>query len=210
MTLKLQQFTLGPLGNNTCVLIDPDTRSAIIVDPAYGADDLVIPLKQQHFHLEKILLTHAHFDHIAGVAGLSNSAIPNIPVYLHPDDLELWNEGGGGAQFGFHIETCDSIQATLTDGQVLHLGDAEIRVYHTPGHTPGHVIFYIPSIRTALVGDLIFREGVGRTDMPYGDGSALIRSIHDKVLTLPEETVLIPGHGPNTTVGYERVHNPFL
>lgn len=210
MTIYIQQLELGPLGNNTCLLVNPESKTAIIVDPPYGAEIFLESLQDQQVQLEKILLTHAHFDHIAGAAVLSNSVIPNIPVYLHPNDLPLWQQGGGAAEFGFHIETCDSVQAVLEDGQTIYLGKEEIQVRFTPGHTSGHVIFYIPSAKTALVGDLIFREGVGRTDLSGGDARTLIRSIRNQVFNLPEDTVLIPGHGPNTKVGYEKINNPFL
>jgi hydroxyacylglutathione hydrolase len=210
MPIQLSQFVLGPLDNNSILLTDPDSNQAIIVDPSYGAEILLEPLKSQKIKLENILLTHAHFDHIACAAMISDSTIPSIPVLLHPDDFSLWLEGGGAGYFGYHVELCDSIKPDLADGQVIHLGDEDIRVYHTPGHSRGHVIFHIPSIGTALVGDLIFREGVGRTDLPEGDARVLIRSIRDKVMTLPPETVLIPGHGPNTTVEHERRYNPFL
>lgn len=210
MTIQIETITLGPLENNTIVLLDEASKTAAVVDPSYGADAILEPITKQGFTLSLILLTHAHFDHIAGAAALSNSSIPNIPVHLHADDLPLWQQEGGAPDFGFHIELCDSVLTDLVDGQVIPFGGEEIHVYHTPGHTRGHVIFHLPSIQTALVGDLIFREGVGRTDLPGGNGRQLIQSIRSKVLTLPPATILIPGHGPSTTVEYEMRRNPFL
>ena len=210
MSIQIHSLTLGPFGNNTILLLNEQTQSAIMIDPSFGSSSTFGELHDQGIRLEKILLTHAHFDHIAGVAELSNSATPNLPVLLHPEDLPLWQRGGDGAEFGYSIATCYSIRASLQDGQALHLGEDEIQVRFTPGHTPGHVIFYIPSIQTALVGDLIFRAGVGRTDLPGSDTQALIRRILTQVYTLPDDTILIPGHGPNTSVAYEKLHNPFV
>lgn len=210
MSIKIQKLELGPLANNTFVLMNPQTSTAIIVDPSLGADVVLEPLHELGMKITSILLTHAHFDHIAGASAISNSRIPNIPVHLHAEDLPLWQRGGDSAEFGYMIELPDNVRSDLEDGQVICMGEDEIQVRYTPGHSRGHVIFYIPSAGTALVGDLIFREGVGRTDLPGGDARTLIHSIRSQVLTLPDETVLIPGHGPSTTVAYEKAHNPFV
>lgn len=210
MTIQIQSVTLGPLANNTVILTESDSRQAVIIDPSYGAEEIYEVLREQGMTLAGIWLTHAHFDHIAGAAGLSTAKIPNIPVRMHVDELPLWQQGGGAAEFGFHVELAESILTDLTDGQLLRIGDESVEVRLTPGHTRGHVIFYIPSAGTAAVGDLIFREGVGRTDLPGGSARTLVQSIRAKVFTLPPETVLIPGHGPSTTVEHEQRANPFL
>jgi hydroxyacylglutathione hydrolase len=210
MTIQIQSVTLGPLGNNTVILTEPVSHQSVIIDPSYGAEEIVTVLREQGYALTGIWLTHAHFDHIAGAAGCSASVIPNLPVRMHADELALWQQGGGAAEFGFTVELAESIATDLSDGQILRIGDNTVEVRLTPGHTIGHVIFYIPSAATAAVGDLIFREGVGRTDLPGGSARTLVQSIREKVFTLPPETVLIPGHGPSTTVEHEQRANPFL
>jgi glyoxylase-like metal-dependent hydrolase (beta-lactamase superfamily II) len=160
--------------------------------------------------LDRVLITHTHFDHIGGAAELVRSFSPHPLISIHPDDLALWQAGGGASNFGFHVDLDVEFKTDLADKQVIKLGSEEILVRHTPGHSRGHVIFIIPSLKCALVGDLIFYLGVGRTDLPGGDGSTLIKSIRESILTLDNETKLFPGHGPFTTVGYERENNPFL
>jgi hydroxyacylglutathione hydrolase len=210
MSIIIQTVTLGPLANNTIILTDRETHQAVVIDPSYGAEEIQAVLAEEGIKVKEIWLTHAHFDHIAGAAGLAASTIPNLAVHLHADDLPLWQQGGAGAELGFHVELAETVLSDLVHGQILRIGDNEIEVRFTPGHTRGHVIFYIPSAGTAVVGDLIFHEGVGRTDLPGGNARTLLKSIREQVFTLPPETILIPGHGPSTTVAHEQVHNPFL
>lgn len=210
MTLELTTYTFGPLQNRTSLLVDPTTRQAIIIDPAVGSRQILSRLTDEGIHLALVLFTHAHFDHTSGMAELLNESTSTFQVKMHPDDLGLWQVGGGAKEFGYMVINEYPVEASLTDGQIIKLGEDEIEVRHTPGHTQGHVIFSIPSLNLALVGDLIFYLGVGRTDMPGGNGRQLIQSIKSKVLTLPDTTRLLPGHGPETYVGYERENNPFL
>lgn len=210
MSLKIQSFILGPLQNRTILLVDEDSRKCIIVDPASGVEQVLNQVQKNRYQLDRVLITHAHFDHIAGVSTIFLSIPGGIAVHIHPLDLPLWNFGGGAKQFGLTVDTDFQVEADLDQNTSFKLGDDLITVRFTPGHTPGHVIFYLPESNLALVGDLIFHLGVGRTDLPGGDGHQLLQSIKNQVLTLPDKTILYPGHGLETTVGFEKKNNPFL
>ncbi len=210
MTLLIESYMLGPLQNRTILCSNLDENISIIIDPAYGAEIILEDMKKKGLVLQGIYLTHAHFDHIAGAAEIYRHFPGGLPVHLHSKDLVWWNQGGGAGEFGFYIDTNIPVITDLDALEPIQLGSSTIEVRYTPGHTPGHVIFIADEIHTAAVGDVIFREGVGRTDLPGGDGRTLIQSITSQIMTLPDNTILLPGHGPETTVGYERINNPFL
>jgi glyoxylase-like metal-dependent hydrolase (beta-lactamase superfamily II) len=129
---------------------------------------------------------------------------------MHPDDLPVWRAGGGGRSFGFSIDPGPDPSVPLVHGQLLHLGDETLEVRHTPGHSPGHVVFYSPTAGVLFCGDLIFHRSVGRTDLPGSSAQKLVHSIHTQVYTLPPATRLLCGHGPDTTVAEEIAENPFV
>ena len=203
-------FVLGPLENNTYLVLDSETGEVVVVDPTFGSEVVLTEIQQQGWRLTQIWLTHAHFDHIAGVKTIATSAEPPIPVGLHPGDLVLWKQNGGAPSFGVKIERGPEPSIFFAHSQNLHVGDSTLEVRHTPGHTRGHVVFVCHSAGFALCGDLIFNGSVGRTDLPGGDTSALMNSIRSEILTLPPTTRLYSGHGPETTVGEEIKTNPFL
>lgn len=210
MPLEIMTFLLGPLENNTYLVGDPQTGQAIVVDPSYESETLLEPAQQRGWALTAIWLTHAHFDHIAGINALTQAVGSPLPVWIHPGDLPLWRAGGGASLFGIELEPGPEPTHFLAHGQRLALGSQAVEVRHTPGHSPGHVIFYTAEAGAALCGDLIFYRGVGRTDLPGSSHSLLLRSIREQVFTLPPTTRLLSGHDPETSVEEEIRENPFL
>jgi len=209
MNIILQSHIFGPLQNNTYLLADPESHMAVIIDPAQGSHLLIDQLKQMGVTLKAIWITHAHFDHIFAVKSFLLS-FPDTKVALHPLDFDLWEKGGGSLDFGYSFNIDVQPQLFLSHGQKITLGNLVIEVRHTPGHTPGHVIFYLPELHTAFTGDLIFYHSIGRTDFEGGDFEQLIQSIHTQLFTLPAQTRLLCGHGPETSVQEEMTNNPFV
>jgi hydroxyacylglutathione hydrolase len=208
--LFIKNYVFGPLQNNTYILADSQTNEAIIIDPAMGSDVLVDQLKELNLALKKILISHAHFDHIACAGNISNSLGATVEVGLHPNDLQLWKSGGGSKNMGFYIDPGPLPTLMLEHGQLLHVGKIELEIRHVPGHTPGHVAFYCRDLEVVFCGDLLFYHGVGRTDLPGGNYEQLISSIRNQIFTLPIQTRLLCGHGPETSVAEEIHNNPFL
>jgi len=210
MKFEIVTQVLGPLENNTYLIADPVSREAVVIDPSFDADIISEQIQQRNWHLSNIWLTHAHFDHIAGINALTRALSYTIGIGIHPADLELWQQGGGARFFGLEIDPGPKPNQFFYHGQKLFLGAEAVEVRHTPGHTPGHVIFYASENEIAFCGDLIFNRGIGRTDLPGGSQNELLNSIRTQVLVLPPQTRLLSGHGPETTVGEEAVENPFL
>lgn len=203
MPLEIIPFVLGPLQNNTYLVADQATRKAVVIDPAIGSDRIPEKAKQRNWQIEQIWLTHAHFDHFAGAAGVSAAFNPPLPVALHPEDLDLYRNQGGAAAFGFRIAPGPQPTLSFEHGQILELGESRVEVRHVPGHTPGSVVLYAAEREVVFCGDAVFRGGIGRTDLPGGDFDTLIQAIRTQILTLPPRTRLLPGHGPETTVANE-------
>ncbi len=203
-------FVLGPLENNTYLIVDSETNEAAIIDPSFESEIVLSEIKQQGWRLTQVWLTHAHFDHIAGVRTVAESVTPPLPVGLHPGDLILWKQSGGAPPFGIKIDRGPEPSILFTHGQRLQVGKSTFEVRHTPGHTRGHVVFVCHAAGFVLSGDLIFKGSVGRTDLPGGDSVKLINSIRSQILDLPPETRIFSGHGPETTVGEEIKTNPCL
>lgn len=208
--IEITTYVLGPLENNVYLLHEPDSGRAVIVDPAVGSESICADTAAQGLTLEAIWITHSHFDHIAGVNAVFKANGKAVPVLLHPMDRPLWVIPAWAAELGVPVENLPTPQATLEHGQLLSLGDERVEVRHAPGHSPGHVLFYLPSAAALLCGDVIFRRGIGRTDLQGGDYHTLIDSISRQVLTLPDGTRLLPGHGDESTVGEEWKGNPYL
>jgi glyoxylase-like metal-dependent hydrolase (beta-lactamase superfamily II) len=208
--LTIKHYVLGPVQTNTYLVTDPETKEAVVIDPAWDGKMLVKEARHLGCRIGSIWLTHAHFDHLGGAGEVADESNPPVPVALHPDDYLLWRNRGGAAFFGYQIDPGPEPAIDLVHGQVLFVGGYQFEVRHAPGHTPGHVMFYCPQAGILFCGDVIFQGSIGRTDLPGGDYATLIHSIRNQVLTLPDETRLLSGHGPETTVGWERRHNPFL
>lgn len=210
MTLEIVTLTLGPAVTNAYLIADSATSEAAVIDPAWDGHLILAEAKKRDWRIANIWLTHAHFDHLGGAAAVADGSDPPPPVALHPDDYWLWRTQGGAAAFGLEIDPGPEPTVDLSHGQILHLGEIELEVRYAPGHTPGHVMFYVAAENLLFCGDVIFQSSIGRTDFPRGDYDTLIQSIRTQVLTLPDETRLLNGHGAETTVGAERKSNPFL
>jgi hydroxyacylglutathione hydrolase len=208
--LEIVQFVLGPVMTNAYLIADPETKQAVAIDPAWDGHIILDEAKKRAWRIGQIWLTHAHFDHFAGVAAVADGCDPVPQVALHAEDYPLWRAKGGAQFFGMQIDPGPEPGLELQHGQILYLGGNELEVRHTPGHTPGHVTFYAPSEHVAFCGDVIFNGSIGRTDLPGGDFDTLMNSIRTQILTLPDETRLLSGHGEGTTVGHERKWNYFL
>lgn len=212
--LEIQGWVLGPVATNVYLVGDPETREAVIIDPAWDGPRLVEEIKAGGWQLQAIWLTHAHFDHFAGLAdileGLKSELPEDFYVGLHPKDLPLWKVRGGAVMFGVQVKKAPRPGHDFQEGQELAVGGYNFIVHHAPGHSAGHVIFHCPQEKVLFSGDVIFNQGIGRTDLLGGSYQTLLDSIQKWVLPLPDETRIYSGHGPVTTVGDEKNSNPFL
>jgi glyoxylase-like metal-dependent hydrolase (beta-lactamase superfamily II) len=208
--LEIVRLTLGPVATNAYLIADSDTKSAAVIDPAWEGERIIAEAHRRQWKVRNIWLTHAHFDHFGGSAYVADNTSPPPPVGLHPEDAVLWRMQGGANLFGFRIDPGPEPSVDFFHGQSLRVGKYTLEVRHAPGHTPGHVVFYCQSEEVAFCGDVIFSGSIGRTDLPGGDFDTLLGSIREQILTLPDATRLLSGHGPETTVGRERDWNPFL
>ena len=208
--LEIIPFVLGPVATNAYMIADADTGEAAVIDPAWDGQLIAAEARQRNWQIKQIWITHAHFDHIGGVGDLASELEMAPIIALHPNDRPLWEAQGGAALFGFSLPASPSPTLNLAQSMKLNLGSITFEVRHTPGHTPGHCIFYCANARVCFCGDLIFHDSVGRTDLPGGDWETLVTSIRTQVFSLPDETRLLSGHGPETTVGQEKNGNPFV
>ena len=206
--LQITPFTLGPLQTNCYVLTAGG--ECWVVDAGADPQAMLDHLADHGLAAASLLLTHAHADHIAGVATL-REAYPGLPILIHPAERDF--PGDVSLNLSLYVGTpivAPDPTGTFDHGDTLHLAGLPFEVRHTPGHSPGGVTLYQRDHGVALVGDTLFAGSIGRFDFPTSDGRALIRSIHEQLLTLPDDTRVLPGHGPETTVGRERAGNPYL
>ncbi|MFB5762959.1 MBL fold metallo-hydrolase [Paenibacillus medicaginis] len=207
MALTIRSFNLGALQTNAYLVQDKDTGRGFIIDPGMNPGSLVRAI--EGLTIEAILLTHAHFDHMAGVEEVRRAA--GCPVYLHPLEQEwMTSPKLNGSLMWPQISqpvTAAPAEYDLSEGQVLELIGHQFKVYHTPGHSPGSVSFHCG--KDLFGGDVLFRMGVGRTDLPGGRERDLIDSVH-RLYRLDDEVTVYPGHGPKTTIGYEKANNPYI
>lgn len=200
---------VGVLQCNCSIFGDEQSREAIVIDPGDEIEKITEVLDRHRLHVKAIVVTHAHIDHVAGAHKLR--ALTNAPVYLNERDKQLLDALDMQAQWlGIKTPPRTQIDDAAQDGTVLQLGEAEFQVMETPGHTQGSISLWIPEENKLVAGDTLFRDSVGRTDLPGGNTRQLFSSIKTRLLNLPEDAVVIPGHGPNTTIGREKERNPFL
>jgi len=207
--LQIEGFTVGPFAENPYLLACADTAQAILVDPGDSADTLWQAIEVAGVTLVAIVLTHAHLDHVGAVQVLRERA--KVPVYLHPDDDDLLaHVVEQGRMFGLAFEPVAPADRQLAHGDRIKLGNVELQVLHTPGHSPGSMCLYSAADHALIAGDTLFQRSIGRTDLPGGDAKALFRSIREHLWPLPDEVHVYPGHGPVTTIGEEKQQNPFV
>lgn len=199
-----------PFQQNCSVVWCKLSRRAAVVDPGGDLDRIHAAVEQLGVTIEKILITHGHIDHAGGTAQLAREL--NVPIEGPHVDDRFWIDGMAdqGRMFGFAGGEVFEPTRWLEDGDTVTVGEQVLQVLHTPGHTPGHVVFFHPESQVAMVGDVLFAGSIGRTDFPRGDHPALIRSIRDKLFPLGDEVSFIPGHGPTSTFGRERESNPYV
>jgi len=202
-------ISVGMLQCNCSIFGDETTGEAIVVDPGDDITSIVEILDRRKFKVKAIIITHAHIDHIGGAAKLK--ALTGAPVHMNAKDQELYdNLEMQAGWLGMETPEKTDIDTPLRDGDKLKLGTADFHIFHTPGHTQGSISIWIPAENTLVAGDTLFRDSIGRTDLPGGDGRQILRSIQQKLLVLPEDATVIAGHGQNTTIGREKKRNPFL
>lgn len=200
---------VGALACNCSIFGDEQSREGLVVDPGDDIDEILNILRRHGLKVTAIVITHAHIDHIGGAQKLKLAT--GAPVYMNPNDAELQRMLDlQAAWIGTETPEAVEIDSPAKDGGRLLVGPTEFHVLATPGHTQGSISLWIPSDNKLVAGDTLFRDSIGRTDLPGGDSEQLLRSIHNKLLSLPPETVVIPGHGPSTTIGREKEFNYFL
>jgi len=207
--LEMKKLVLGSVGTNCYIIWNKETKEAVVVDPADSALTIREAVLSQGLSLKAVLLTHGHFDHIYAVNDLLRTF--HVPVYCHEDEKEVLQDPAlnlssmMGSHGSISVEAANSVK----DGEVLDLIGEQIQVIHTPGHTKGGACYYFTSEDKIFVGDTVFMESVGRTDFPTGNGPQLIHSIITKLYPLKDSIQLYPGHGPSTSIAYEKENNPY-
>jgi len=208
----IERIPVGALAANCYIVTCPETRAAAVIDPGDSAEEILARIRALGVSVVSIVHTHGHFDHISATEAVLEGLPRRVPVIAHPSDEYLYTAEARsvGAQFGYPLpERLMTPDTPLTHGEALTVGTLQIRVLHTPGHTPGSVSLMCGE-SCVLSGDTLFRHGIGRTDLPGGDEDSIYESILTRLYTLPEDMVVHPGHGETTTIGQERQGNPFV
>ena len=200
---------VGPLQCNCSVIGDETTHEAMVIDPGDDIEEVLGLVRKHNLQVKQIVITHAHIDHVGGAMKLR--AATGAPILLNQNDYALLKMlDAQAAWVGMASPGKVEIDHSVEPADTLTAGSLTANVLHTPGHTEGSVCLYFAAEKTLIAGDTLFAGSIGRTDLPGGSFKKIINSLHEKVLALPDETVVVPGHGPLTTIGAEREHNPFL
>ena len=202
-------FPVGPLQCNCSIIGDETTREALVIDPGDDIDEVLALLAKHNLKAKQIVITHAHIDHVGGAMKLR--AATGAPILLNQNDYDLLKMlDVQAAWIGMADPGKVEIDASVTTGETVAAGQHKAEILHTPGHTEGSICLYFPVEKKLIAGDTLFAGSIGRTDLPGGSMQKILRSLHDTVLALPDDTVVVPGHGPLTTIAIERQSNPFL
>lgn len=204
-----ETIVVGELGVNCYLLADSDTKEGVVIDPGAEPERILAAVKSSGIKMTAVLNTHGHFDHIGANRKVVEAS--GAPLRIHKEDEPFLSRAATSAQmYGLRAQDSPAPSAYLAEGDSVRFGNHEIKVIHIPGHSPGGCCFYLDKEGILLSGDSLFAESIGRTDLPGGSQSQLVGAIRAKLLTLPETTKVFPGHGPSTTVGHEKKHNPYL
>jgi glyoxylase-like metal-dependent hydrolase (beta-lactamase superfamily II) len=207
--IEILQLPLGPLQTNCYLAICKETLETAVIDPAWDGRSIAQIASERGNIITHILLTHAHFDHVGGLSELKEET--NAPIYIHPEAVAmLAHAPQAAASFNIAMTPPPVADKMLAEGDVVEVGKLRFEVLFTPGHAPGHISFYVREHNVLFDGDVLFQRSIGRTDFPGCDHPTLMRSIREKLLILPDETAVLSGHGPTTTIGQEKQWNPFL
>ena len=205
----LEMLTVGPFQENCYIIGDEQTGTGALVDPGDEATRIALAVEQTGLDIGQIIITHAHIDHVGAVAALADEYA--CPVLMHAEAAPMLQQLPTQAMMmGLRFGKVPTVDRHIEDEEVLEVGGLRLRSLYTPGHAPGHLAFYLEDEGLVLSGDALFAGSVGRTDLFGGNMDLLMRSINERLLTLPDETRVLSGHGPETTIGEERAHNPFL
>ncbi len=204
----IKTLAVGPIQTNCYVIGCPDTLEGAVIDPGWDAQTILAEAEASGLTIRYALNTHAHWDHMAANADILEAT--GAQLAIHPDDLPLLRARGGADLWDIPVKPSPEPDIQLADGQIIQIGQLELKVLFTPGHSPGHVCFHEAAAGVVFDGDVLFKQGIGRADLPGGAHESLMRSIRDVLLELPPDTVVYPGHGPATTIGEEQRTNPWL
>ena len=205
----LEMLTVGPFQENCYIIGDEDSGVGAVVDPGDEAARIAMAVEQTGLEIGSIIVTHAHIDHVGAVAALVDEY--SCPVLMHAEAEPMLEQVPTQAMMmGLRFGKVPTVDHHIGEGEMIEVGDLRLRPLYTPGHAPGHLAFYIEEEGLVLSGDALFAGSVGRVDLPGGSMEVLMRSIEERLMTLPDETRVYPGHGPQTQIGNERVSNPFL